>query len=113
MLGHTTKILTDKPSIRIYVNKIESTVTFKIKAGCYCELLTSETMKLLGNTKNKITEDNNGESIPYLKITEVILMHCNIVNNDYQYDSRVLYTFVANKSFRQLLNISTTKKNPL
>ena len=68
-------------------------------------------MKLLGNTKNKITEDNNGESIPYLKITEVILMHCNIVNNDYQYDSRVLYTFVANKSFRQLLNIST-KKNP-
>ena len=47
-------------------------------------------MKLLGNTKNKITEDNNGESIPYLKITEVILMHCNIVHNDYQYDSRVL-----------------------
>ena len=74
----------DKPSIEIYVNKIENRVTFKIKNGCSLELLTPETMKLLGSTKNKITKDKNGENVPHLEITEVILVHCNIVNNDYQ-----------------------------
>ena len=66
-------------------------------------------MKLLGTTKNKITKDENGEKIPHLEITEVVLIHCNIVNNDYQHDSRVLYTFVPNKSFGQLLDISSKK----
>ena len=56
-------------------------------------------MKLLGSTKNKIAKDKNGENVPHLEITEVIIVHCNIVNNDYQQDSRVLYTFVPNKSF--------------
>ena len=56
-------------------------------------------MKLLGSTENKITKDKNGENVPRLEITEVVLVHCNIVNNDYQQDSRVLYTFVPNKSF--------------
>ena len=65
-------------------------------------------MKLLGSTKNKITEDKNGENVPHLEITEVVLVHCNIVNNDYQQDSRVLYTFVLNKSFESLLEISST-----
>ena len=64
-------------------------------------------MKLLGSTKSKITKDENGENMPLLEITEVILVHCNIANNDYQHDSRVLYTYVPNKSFGQLLNIST------
>ena len=54
-------------------------------------------MKLLESTKNKITKDKNGENVPHLEITEVVLVHCNIVNNDYQHDSRVLYTFVRNK----------------
>ena len=63
-------------------------------------------MKLLGSTKNKITENENGENVLHLEITEVVLIHCNIVNNDYQQDSRVLYTFVPNKSFGQLLDIS-------
>ena len=63
-------------------------------------------MKLLGSTKNKITKDKNGENVPHLEITEVILVHCNIVNNDYQQDSRVLYKFVANKPFGSLLEIS-------
>ena len=54
-------------------------------------------MKLLGNTKNKITQDKNGENVPRLGIIEVVLVHCNIVNNDYQQGSRVLYTFVPNK----------------
>ena len=65
-------------------------------------------MKLLGSTKNKITKDKNGENVPHLEITEVVLVHCNIVNNDYQQDSRVLYTFVPNKSFGSLLEISPT-----
>ena len=63
-------------------------------------------MKLLGSTKNKITKDRNGENVPHLEITEVVLVHCNMVNNDYQHDSRGLYTFVPNKSFDSLLDIS-------
>ena len=63
-------------------------------------------MKLLGSNESKITKDENGENVPHLEITEVVLIHCNIVNNDYQQDSRVLYTFVPNKSFGQLLDIS-------
>ena len=63
-------------------------------------------MKLLGSIKNKITKDENGASIPCLEITEVVLVHCNIVNNDSQQDSRVSYTFVPNKSFDRLLNVS-------
>ena len=63
-------------------------------------------MKLLGSTENKITTDKNGENVPHLEITEVVLVHCNIVNNDYQQDSRVLYTFVPNKPFGSLLEIS-------
>ena len=66
-------------------------------------------MKLLGSTKSKITNDENGENVPYLEITKVVLVHCNTVNNDYQQDTRVLYTFVPNKSFGQLLDISPKK----
>ena len=64
-------------------------------------------MKLFGSTENKITKDKNGENVPHLEITEVVLAHCNIVNNDYQQDSRVLYTFVPNIPFGSLLEIST------
>ena len=63
-------------------------------------------MKLLGRTENKITKDKNGENVPHLEITEVVLVHCNVVNNDYQQDSRVLYTFFPNKPFCSLLEIS-------
>ena len=62
----------DKPSVQIYVNKIENRVTFKIKDGYSLELLTPETMKLLGSTENKITKDKNGENVPHLEITEVV-----------------------------------------
>ena len=96
----------DKPSVQIYVNKIENRITFKIKDGYSLELLTPETMKLLGSTENKITKDKNGENVPHLEITEVVLVHCDIVNNDYQQDSRVLYTFVPNKPFGSLLSFS-------
>ena len=65
-------------------------------------------MKLLVSTESKITIDKNGEFLPHLEITEVVLVHCNIVDNDYQRDSRVLYTFVPNKPFGSLLEISPT-----
>ena len=90
------------------MNKIENKVTFKIKDGYTLELLTKKTMKLLGNTKNKITKDKNGENVPHPEFTNVVLVHCNMVNNDYQLDSRVLYTFVPNKPFGSLLEISPT-----
>ena len=99
----------DNPSIRIYVNKIENRITFKIKNGYYLELLTPETMKLLGSTKSKTTKDKNGENAPHLEIVELVVIHCNLVNNDYQQDSRILYTFVPNKPFGSLLEISPTK----
>ena len=63
-------------------------------------------MTLLRSTKSKITKDENGENVPCLEITEVVLVHCNIATNDYQHNSRVLYTFVPNKSIGHLLNIS-------
>ena len=96
----------NNPSVRIYVNKIENRITFKIKTGYSLELLTPETMKLLGSTENKITKDKNGENVPHLEITEVVLVHCNIINNDYQQDSRVFYTSVPKKPFGNLLENS-------
>ena len=80
-------------SIRIYVSKTENRIIFAIKTGYYLELLTPETMKLLGSTESKITENENGKSLLHLEITELVLVHCNIVNNDYQQDSRGLYTW--------------------
>ena len=73
----------------MYVNKIENRITFKINAGYYLENLTPETRNVLGSTKSKINKDENGENIPYLEIIEVVSIHCNIVNNDCQQDSRV------------------------
>ena len=66
-------------------------------------------MKLLGSTKSKITKDKNGENVSHLETADVVLIHCNIVNNNYQQNSRILYTFVPNKSFDQLLDISPKK----
>ena len=65
-------------------------------------------MKLLGSTKNEITKDKNGENVPHLEIAEVVFFHCNIVNNDYEQDLRVLYTFVPNKAFGSLIEVSLT-----
>ena len=100
------KIVTDNLPIKMYVNKTENRMTFQIKRGYYLQLLTSEMMKLLGSTKNKITKDEDGENIPCSETTEVVLVHCNIVKNDYKEDSRVLFTIVPNKSLGQLLDIS-------
>ena len=97
---------TVSPSIKISINKIENRITFKIKIGYCLELFPSETMKLLGNTKSKITKTENGETVSCLEIAEFVLIHCNVADNSYKQNSSVLYTFVPNKSFVQLLNIS-------
>ena len=66
------------------MNKIENRITFKIKSGYYPELLTPETMRLIGSTKSKIRKNENSETVPYLEITEVVLIHSSVVNNSYQ-----------------------------
>ena len=91
---HAEKIF--NPSIRIYINKIENRTTFKIKTGYYLELSTPETIKLLASTRSKIPKDKNDEDVPYLEIAEVVLIHCNVVNDSYQKNSRVLYRFLLN-----------------
>ena len=88
----------DNPSIRIYINNIENRINL--------ELFTPETMKLLGNAENEITKDKNGENVPHLEIVELVLVHCNLVNNDYQQELIILFTFVPNKAFGSLLEIS-------
>ena len=100
----------DNPSIRMYINRIENRITFKIKNGYYLELLTPETMKLLGSTESKITKDKNGETVPHLEIVELVLVPCNLANNDYQEDFRILYTFVPNKPIGSLLETSATNQ---
>ena len=87
--------VTDDPPVKIYVNEIQNRITYRIKTGYYLKLLTPKTMKLLGSTKSKITKDGNGKNVPHLEIIEVVLVHCNIVNNGYQQNSRVLYTFIV------------------
>ena len=78
----------------------------KIKNGYYLELLTPETMKLLGSTESTITEEKNCENVPHLEVVELVLIHCKIVDNSYQQNSRILYTFVPNKLFGSLSEIS-------
>ena len=92
--------------ILIYANKISNRIVFKIKTGYKLELLSKETMKLLGSTKDTIDSDSNCENVPRLENVEVVLVHCNLVNNSYQQASRVLLTFVPNKQYGQLISIS-------
>ena len=98
--------IADTAPILIYVNKISNRIVFKIKTGYKLELLSKETMKLLGSTKGPIDADKNSENVPRLENVEVVLGHCNLVNNSYQQHSRVLYTFVPNKQYGQLISIS-------
>ena len=92
--------------ILIYANNITNRIVFKIKTGYKLELLSKETMKLLGSTKDTTDADKNSENVPRLENVEVVLVHCNLVNNSYQQHSRVLFTFVPNKQYGQLTSIS-------
>ena len=98
--------LTENPPVQIYPNKIKNRTVLKIKIGYKLELLTPETMKLLGSTKKDVDKDKDGETVPKLESVEVVLVHCNLVKNDYQHTSKLLFTFVPNKQFGQLINIS-------
>ena len=98
--------LTENPSIQIYPNKIKTGIVFKIKTGYKLELLTSETIKLLGSTKKIVDKNKSGENVTKLESVEVLLVHCNLVKNYYQHASKVLFSFVPFKQFGQLLNTS-------
>ena len=98
--------LTENPPIQMYPNKTKNRIVFKIKTGYKLELLTPETMRLLGTTKKDVDADKNSENVPNLESVEVVLVHCNLVKNDYQHTSKVLFSFIPNKQFRQLINIS-------
>ena len=100
------KAITDTAPILIYANNITNRIVFKIKTGYKLELLSKETMKLLGSTKNIIGTNKNSENVPRFENVEVVLVHCNLVNNSYQQHSRVLFTFVPNKQCGQLISIS-------
>ena len=98
--------LTENPPVQIYPNKIKNKIVFKIKTGCKLELLSLETMKLLGSTKKEVDKDKDGEDVPKLEFVEVVFVHFNLINSNYQQASKVLFTFVPNKQFGQLINIS-------
>ena len=98
--------MAEDPPVEIYPNKIKNRIVFKIKTCYKLELLTPEIMRLLGSTKKVVDTDKNSENVPKLESVEVVLVHCNLVKNDYQHSSKVLCSFVLNKQFGQLINIS-------
>ena len=88
------------------MNKIKNKIVFKIKTGYKLELLTTETMRVLRSAKKVVEKNKDGEIAPKLESVEVVLVHCNLVKIDGQHTSKVLFIFVPNKQFRQLINIS-------
>ena len=95
--------IAEDPPVEIDVNKIKNRIVFKIKIGYKLELLTEKTMQLLGSSKKDIDQNKDGKIVPKLETVEIILVHCNLVNSNYQQASQVLFTFVPNKKFRQLI----------
>ena len=93
--------------VQIYPNKIKNRIVFKIKTGYKLQLLSPETMKLLGSSKKDVDKNKDGEDVPELESVEVVLVHCNLVNNSYQKASKVLFTFVPNKQYGRLITISS------
>ena len=98
--------LAENPPAQIYPNKIKSRMVFKTKTDYKLELLTPKTMKLLGSVKKDVEKDKDCENVPKLESVDVVLVHCSLVKNDYQHTSKLLFTFVPNKQFGQLINIS-------
>ena len=98
--------ITDVSPVLIYVNEINNRIVFKIKSGYKLELLSNETMRLLGSSANSIDIDKNSELVSKLESVDLILVHCNLVNNNYQQASKVLFTFVPNKKYGQLITVS-------
>ena len=101
------------PPIITYVNIIKNTIIFNIKTGYKLEFLSKETKTLLGSSSNIIDSDKDGELVPKLENVEVVLVHCNLVNNNYQQASKVLFTFVPNRQFSILIAITPNTPNTL
>ena len=98
--------MAENPPIQIYPNKLKNRIVLKIKTGYKLDLLSLETTKLLGSIKKDVDKDKDGEDVPKLESIEVVLTHYNLVNNSYQQASEILFTFVPNKQFGQLITIS-------
>ena len=99
------EILPTNPPIHICINKINNGLVFKIKDGCKLELQMPETMKSFGSTKKVIDKTKNGENVPSLDVVEIVLVQCNLVDNQCQQKPEVLYPFMPNKSYAYLLNV--------
>ena len=98
--------IADVSPVLIYGNEINNRIVFKIKSGYKLELLSKETMRLLGSSADTIDGDKNSELVPKLESVDLVSLHCNIVNNNYQKASKVLFTFVPNKKYGQLITVS-------
>ena len=98
--------IADVSPVLIYVSKLNNRFLFKIKSGYKLELLSKETMRLLGSSTNSIDKDKNSELVPKLETVDLVSVHCNLVNNNYQQASKVLFTFVPNKNHGQLITVS-------
>ena len=99
--------LTENPPIQIYPNKIKNRIVFKIKTGYKLELLTVETVRLLGSGKKEVDKDKDGKNMPKLESVEVVLVHCNLVKNDYQHTSMIISTQLINISSHSLTMMNT------
>ena len=93
------------PPIHVCINRVNNRLVFKIKDEYKLELQTPETMKLFSSTKKLIDKTKNGENVPNLEVVDAVLVQCNLVGNQYQQISEVLYTFAPNKSYVFLLNV--------
>ena len=98
--------LTENPPVQIYPSKIKNRIVYRVKTSYKLELLSPEAMKLLGSSKKGVDQDKDGEDVPKLESDEVVLVHCNLVNNKYEQASEVFFTFVPSKQFGQLINIA-------
>ena len=98
--------ITNVSPVLIYVNEMNNRIVFKIKSGYKLELLLKETMKLLGSSTDTIDGEKNSKLVPKLESVDLVLVHCNVENNNYQQASKVLFTFVPNKKYGQLITIS-------
>ena len=92
--------------MQTHVNRIKTGIIFEIKTGCKLELLTKETMQLLGSSKKDTDQNKDGETVSRLETIKVVLVHCNLVKNNYHQSSKVLFTFVPNEQFGQLITIT-------
>ena len=100
--------IADNPPVQIYVNKTKNRIVFKIKTGYKLELLTKDSIQLLGSSKKDIDQNKDGEIVTRIETVKVVLVHCNLVNSSYQQASKVLFAFVSNKQFGQFTSHSPT-----